>query len=66
MLSDTYHHHEAGAGLPRARALRGEAFSGDGEDMIPQRGEVLTCILVVTAALLVGIAKCWSCGLGSD
>ena len=29
--------------------------------MIPQKGDVLTCILVVTAALLVGILKCTSC-----
>lgn len=30
--------------------------------MIPQRNDVLTCILVVTAALLVAIAKCGRCG----
>lgn len=29
--------------------------------MFPQRGEVLTCILVVTAALLVAVAKCSDC-----
>ena len=29
--------------------------------MIPQRNDVLTCILVVTAALLVAIAKCSRC-----
>lgn len=29
--------------------------------MFPQRGEVLTCILVVTAALLVAITKCSGC-----
>lgn len=61
IFSATYHYHEAGTGLPRARALRGEAFSGNGEDMIPQRNDVLTCILVVTAALLVAIAKCSRC-----
>ncbi len=29
--------------------------------MIPQKTDVLTCILVVTAALLVGIARCTGC-----
>lgn len=29
--------------------------------MLPQKTDVLTCILVVTAALLVGIAKCAGC-----
>lgn len=29
--------------------------------MFPQRSDVLTCILVVTAALLVAIAKCGRC-----
>lgn len=29
--------------------------------MIPQKSDYMTCILVVTAALLVGIAKCTGC-----
>jgi hypothetical protein len=29
--------------------------------MIPQKPEILTCVLVVTAALLVSIAKCTGC-----
>jgi hypothetical protein len=29
--------------------------------MVPEKTDVLTCILVVTAALLVGIAKCTGC-----
>lgn len=34
--------------------------------MIPQRSDVLTCILVITAALLVAIAKCGRCGTWPD
>ena len=31
--------------------------------MIPQKTNILTCILVVTAAFLVSIAKCARCTL---
>ena len=33
----------------------------DGCEMFPQKNEILTCVLVVTAALLVSIAKCAGC-----
>ena len=29
--------------------------------MIPQKTDALTCVLVVTAALLVGFARCSGC-----
>lgn len=29
--------------------------------MLPQRSDVLTCILVVTAAVLFGVVKCATC-----
>ena len=34
--------------------------------MFQQRSEVLTCIMVVTAALLVAIAKCGRCSSWPD
>jgi hypothetical protein len=29
--------------------------------MLPTRSDLLTCILVVTAAVLIGVAKCATC-----
>ena len=59
-ISDIYHPRETGNHWSRVRAFRTDALPGS-LLMIPQKTDVLTCILVVTAALLVGIAKCTGC-----
>lgn len=57
--SNTYHSCEAGIEQPCVRVRRGAVPVGSSNMFMP-RSDVLTCILLVTAALLASIAKCTS------
>jgi hypothetical protein len=56
-LWDTYHSLETGKALSRVRRFRYEGPIRE-EMMIPQKTDALTCVLVVTAALLLGFVRC--------
>ena len=57
-LSDLYHPHELAPNHARVRASVLMPFSPWSDLMLPDKPDPLTCVLVVTAALLLGFVRC--------
>lgn len=60
-ISDLYHPYETGGVRLRVRALRNDALHTGERDM-SCRADAVYCVLVVAAAVLLGIVKCAACG----